>query len=39
MEADDDETVRLDISETFLCDSSPRVRETSIASCMGIVSW
>ena len=35
MGADDDEdTVRLEISETFLCDSSLQVRETGIASCM-----
>lgn len=31
---DDDDTVRLIISEAFLCDSSLQVRETSIASCM-----
>jgi hypothetical protein len=31
---DDDDTVRLIITEAFLNDSSLQVRETSIASCM-----
>jgi hypothetical protein len=31
---DDDDTVRLKISETFLCDDCLQVCETSIASCM-----
>lgn len=34
MGANDDDAVRLIISEAFLCDSSLQVRETSIASCM-----